>query len=171
MTAKQNRRDFLATTLAAVGAAALRPGVSWDRRRSPAHERELPGAGRRSAALRARQGVRRARGAPRHAGSRHDRPSRHRHGAWVPTEFLRTTKLFLPGFAIFQEMQGATAGYGRFDITPEIKAGLTFRPTEVTARDTLAWFRTLGADRQANLLGAMERDAKLLAAWKTRGGR
>jgi 2'-hydroxyisoflavone reductase len=90
---------------------------------------------------------------------------------WVPTEFLRTTGLFLPGFAIFAVMQGPTAGYGRFDVTPEIKAGLTFRATEVTARDTLAWFRTLGADRQANLLSAMEREAKLLAAWKTRGGR
>ncbi len=86
---------------------------------------------------------------------------------WVGTEFLRNIGPGLPGFAIFREMQGLTAGYSRFDVTPEIKAGLTFRPTEVTARETLDWFRTLPADRQAGILTA-EREAKLLAAWKAR---
>jgi 2'-hydroxyisoflavone reductase len=56
---------------------------------------------------------------------------------WIDTEFLRISKLGLPGFSIFQEMKGPTAGYSRFDITPELKAGLTLRPTEITAKDTL----------------------------------
>jgi hypothetical protein len=35
------------------------------------------------------------------------------------------------------------------DLSREIAAGLTFRPTEITARDTLAWWRTLPAERTA----------------------
>ena len=87
---------------------------------------------------------------------------------WVDLESLRTARLSLPGFAIFQPMQGATAGYSRFDVMPEMKAGLTFRTTEVSARDTLAWFRTLPADRQAILLGSQDREAQFLAEWKAR---
>ncbi len=39
-------------------------------------------------------------------------------------------------------MKGPTAGYSRFDITPELRAGLTIRPTEITAKETLDWFPT-----------------------------
>jgi 2'-hydroxyisoflavone reductase len=90
---------------------------------------------------------------------------------WVDAAFLGASGVGLPGLSIFQVMQGRTAGYSRFDVAPELKAGLTFRPTEVTAKDTLDWFRTLPADRQANILRAFEREAKLLAEWKSRAGR
>jgi 2'-hydroxyisoflavone reductase len=90
---------------------------------------------------------------------------------WVDPEFLRTSGFGFPGLSIFQMMEGRTAGYSRFDITPELKAGLSFRPTEVTAKDTLDWFRMLPASRQANMLRGLEREAQILAAWKARDGR
>lgn len=87
---------------------------------------------------------------------------------WVDPDFLRTSGFGVPGLSIFQTMEGRTAGYSRFDITPELKAGLSLRPAEVTARDTLNWFRTLPGDRQANMFRGLEREAQILAAWKTR---
>jgi 2'-hydroxyisoflavone reductase len=71
----------------------------------------------------------------------------------------------------FQVMRGATAGFARFDLTPEINAGLRFRSTEVTARDTIEWFRREPAERQARPLLAgftPEREAELLRLWKAR---
>jgi 2'-hydroxyisoflavone reductase len=87
---------------------------------------------------------------------------------WVDPEFLRARGIAFPGFQIFQVMQGRTAGYSRFDVGPELKAGMTFRSIEVTARDTLDWFRTLPADRQAGLLRGLEREAQVIAEWKAR---
>ncbi len=48
--------------------------------------------------------------------------------------------------------------------------GLRFRPLSVTALDTLAWFASLPAERQANLRIGLspEREAELLAAWHQR---
>jgi 2'-hydroxyisoflavone reductase len=44
---------------------------------------------------------------------------------------------------------------------------LTFRPLDVTARDTLAWFKSLPQDRQSKLRAGLtsEREAEVLAAW------
>ncbi|MCU0864135.1 MAG: NAD-dependent epimerase/dehydratase family protein [Planctomycetes bacterium] len=94
---------------------------------------------------------------------------------WVDVDFLLERGLQpygreLPGF---RPMRGSTAGFGRFDLSREIAAGLTFRPTETTARDTLAWWNTLPAERTAAIktgLGA-ERERELLAAWRARAGR
>jgi 2'-hydroxyisoflavone reductase len=45
--------------------------------------------------------------------------------------------------------------------------GLTFRPLEDTARDTLAWEQTLPADaRAASPALTPEREAQVLAAWQ-----
>lgn len=46
-------------------------------------------------------------------------------------------------------------------------AGLTFRPLAVTVADTLAWFRTLPAERQAKLRAGLpaDREAEVLKAW------
>jgi 2'-hydroxyisoflavone reductase len=91
---------------------------------------------------------------------------------WVDADFLRENGANPYGreLPVFQVMKGRTAGFARFDLTPEIKAGLTFRPTEVTARETLEWFRTLPADRQAGLKTGFtpERERDLLAKWKAR---
>ena len=87
---------------------------------------------------------------------------------WVDPGFLSARKIGFPGLQIFQVMRGPTAGYSRFDISPELKAGMRFRSIEVTARETLDWFRTLPADRQALLLAGLEREAQAIAAWKAR---
>jgi 2'-hydroxyisoflavone reductase len=91
---------------------------------------------------------------------------------WVDAAFLRTHGANPYGreLPVFQVMTGRTAGFARFDITPELKAGLTIRSTEDTARDTLAWWRTLPPERQARpLTGFTEaREKEILAAWKKR---
>lgn len=91
---------------------------------------------------------------------------------WVNAEFLRANGANPYGreLPVFQVMQGRTAGFARFDLTPEIKAGLKFRPIEVSARDTVAWWRTLPADRQAALKTGFtpEREKALLELWRAR---
>lgn len=91
---------------------------------------------------------------------------------WVDADFLRTNGANPYGreLPVYQVMRGRTAGFARFDLTPEIAAGLTFTPTEDTARDTLAWFRTLPAERQAAIKTGFtpERERDLLAKWKAR---
>ncbi len=88
---------------------------------------------------------------------------------WVPTAFLEAQKVspwsdlpvWIPG-------QGDTAGFARRNIGKALAAGLTFRPLPTTAADTLTWFRTQPADRQAKLKAGLDpaREAALLAAWK-----
>ncbi|MCC6316158.1 MAG: NAD-dependent epimerase/dehydratase family protein [Gemmatimonadaceae bacterium] len=92
---------------------------------------------------------------------------------WVDAEFLRANGANPYGreLPVFQVMQGRTAGFAQFDLTPEMKAGLRWRPMETTARDTLAWWRTLPAERQAAIRTGFtpEREKALLEAWKERG--
>ena len=90
---------------------------------------------------------------------------------WVDTDWLIEQKVRpYVDLPVWQPGRGATAGFARFDLTPEIKAGLKFRPIELTARDTLAWFRTLPAERQAAPKAGMkpEREKELLALWHAR---
>ncbi|MBK6485732.1 MAG: NAD-dependent epimerase/dehydratase family protein [Gemmatimonadetes bacterium] len=91
---------------------------------------------------------------------------------WVDADFLRANGANPYGreLPVFQVMKGRTAGFARFDMSPEIKAGLKYRPTEVTARETLEWFRTLPAERQAGLKTGFtaERERELLGKWKAR---
>ena len=91
---------------------------------------------------------------------------------WVDADFLRENGANPYGreLPVFQVMRGRTAGFARFDLTPEIKAGLKFRPMEVTARETLEWWRALPAERQAAIKTGFtpERERTLLAAWKAR---
>jgi 2'-hydroxyisoflavone reductase len=50
-------------------------------------------------------------------------------------------------------------------------AGLTFRPTALTAMETLEWYYSLPEERRANPPMAItpEKEAEVLAAWKARG--
>ena len=62
------------------------------------------------------------------------------------------------------------AGFGYFSRDRAVAKGLTFRPLADTARDTLAWFKTLPAERQAKLQAGIssEREREVLAAWHAR---
>jgi 2'-hydroxyisoflavone reductase len=91
---------------------------------------------------------------------------------WVPETFLDTEKV-----SAWQDMPvwvpgaGDTAGFHRRSLARAQAAGLTYRPLDVTARDTLAWFKTLPADRQAKLGAGLtaDREAALLAQLKANG--
>ena len=91
---------------------------------------------------------------------------------WVDADFLRANGANPYGkeLPVFQVMKGRTAGFARFDITPELKAGLKIRPMDDTARDTLAWFRTQTPERQAGIKTGFteQRERDLLALWKAR---
>lgn len=65
--------------------------------------------------------------------------------------------VWLPG-------QGNTAGFHRMSNARAIAAGLTFRPLTITALDTLRWFQTQSAARQATLRAGLDaaREAELL---------
>jgi 2'-hydroxyisoflavone reductase len=93
---------------------------------------------------------------------------------WVSTKFLEDHKVnawsdqpvWVPG-------EGETAGFHHRSIARALKAGLTFRPLPTTAADTLAWFKTQPAERQAKLRSGLtpERETMLLAEWKAAGGK
>jgi 2'-hydroxyisoflavone reductase len=86
---------------------------------------------------------------------------------WADAAFLEAHKVeawtdmpvWVPGF-------GDTAGFARRDISRAMALGLTYRPLATTTANTLAWFKTLPADRQAKLRAGLspEREAAVLAA-------
>lgn len=89
---------------------------------------------------------------------------------WVPTDFLRSSKVSAwSDLPVWIPAQGDSAGFGQRSNARAIAAGLTFRPFASTASDTLDWFRSLPADRQAKLGAGLsaEREAEVLAAWRT----
>jgi 2'-hydroxyisoflavone reductase len=91
---------------------------------------------------------------------------------WVDADFLRANGANPYGreLPVYQVMRGRTAGFARFDVSPEIKAGMKFRSTETTARETIAWWKTLPPERQAAIKTGFtpEREQALLKLWKER---
>jgi 2'-hydroxyisoflavone reductase len=90
--------------------------------------------------------------------------------SWVPTAFLDAHKVEAwSDLPVWVPGQGDSAGFARRNIGRALAAGLTFRPLATTAADTLAWFRTQPPERQAKMRAGLsaEREAKLLAAWKS----
>jgi 2'-hydroxyisoflavone reductase len=86
---------------------------------------------------------------------------------WIPEKFLADH-----GVGHWMDMPlwtGAESGFARIDARKAIAAGLRFRPAEETARDTLAWFKTLPAERQAKLRAGLkpEKEQAVLSAWKS----
>lgn len=91
---------------------------------------------------------------------------------WVPAEFLARQEVrpwvdmptWLPG-------TGDTAGFARVSNARAVATGLTFRPLARTAADTLEWFRSEPAERQAELRAGLsaEREKAVLSAWHTPG--
>ncbi|HEX9885786.1 MAG TPA: NAD-dependent epimerase/dehydratase family protein [Longimicrobiales bacterium] len=92
---------------------------------------------------------------------------------WVPREFLMERRV-----RPYQEMPvwrppvAGSEGFARFDLTPEVEAGLTFRPLAMTARDTLEYHFSRPPERQANLRAGLsaEREAEVLAEWHMAAG-
>ncbi len=63
---------------------------------------------------------------------------------------------------------GATAGFSRVSNGRALATGLTFRPLATTARDTLAFWNALPAERRAQPRAGIspEREAAALTAWR-----
>jgi 2'-hydroxyisoflavone reductase len=90
---------------------------------------------------------------------------------WVATDFLLERRVRpYSDLPVWMPARDGREGFARFDITPEVERGLTFRPLAVTVRDSLDYFHSLPAERQATLKAGLSpaREAELLAAWKAR---
>lgn len=88
---------------------------------------------------------------------------------WVPTKFLQDHKVAAwSDLPVWVPGQGETSGFHHRSIARALKAGLTFRPLTLTAADTLAWFKTLPAERQMKMRAGLapEREAALITQWK-----
>src|SRR5437588_2573011 len=85
---------------------------------------------------------------------------------WVTEDFLTRQKV--EPWSDMPVWTGKESGLARAKIDRALSKGLTFRPLAETARDTLAWFKSQGRDRQAKLRGGItaEREAEVLTAWK-----
>ena len=91
---------------------------------------------------------------------------------WVPYEFLaehdvrpyREMPVWMPPLP-------GREGFARFDLTPEVEAGLTFRPLADTASATLEYHFSRSPERQADIGPGLtpEREAEILRAWHARG--
>ena len=73
-------------------------------------------------------------------------------------------------FPIWTSPTGPDAGIGDVSVARALKAGLTFRPLEVTVADTLAYWRSLPDERRAQMRAglAAEKEATALAALKAK---
>ncbi len=87
---------------------------------------------------------------------------------WVPAEFLGEQKVSpwsdMPVWVPPQSEDGALS---RTSIKRALAKGLTFHPLAETARDTLSWFKSQPAERQAEMKAGLkpEREKEVLAAW------
>jgi 2'-hydroxyisoflavone reductase len=87
---------------------------------------------------------------------------------WVPEDFLaanwKADELDLPPWS---PLKGETAGGSLTSVTTAMQAGLRSRPLEDTVRDTLAWFQSLPAERQAKLRAGLDprKEADTLQTW------
>ena len=87
---------------------------------------------------------------------------------WVPADFLDKQQV-----APWQDMPvwipavGEYAGFGRVSSAKAQAVGLTYRPLETTTADTLAYWKTLPAERRAAPKAglSMVREAEVLQAW------
>ena len=90
---------------------------------------------------------------------------------WLPASFLQEQKVRgWSDMPVWVPPSAETAGFSRRSNKKATGAGLTFRPLAQTALDTLAWFKSLPADRQATLRAGIkpDREREVLAAWKAR---
>ena len=91
---------------------------------------------------------------------------------WVPADFLAEHDVQAwrdaPAWA---DSDSAMAGALTWRADKALSAGLTISPIEDTIRDTLAWFRSLPDERQAELRAGMkrEKEASVLEAWHSSG--
>jgi 2'-hydroxyisoflavone reductase len=91
---------------------------------------------------------------------------------WVPWSFLQEQKIRAwRDMPIVVPPDGQTAGFSRRNIDRALAKGLTFRPLDVTIRDTLEWNKSRPQQEQDRLAAgeiagiSAQREAEVLAAW------
>ena len=87
--------------------------------------------------------------------------------AWVGEEFLLERGVE-PWSDLPLWLPGPDAPFLQMSVAKAVAAGLTFRPIEETARDTLAWARATGQPLVKDRNGLEpERETELLSAWRS----
>src|SRR5947209_399904 len=87
---------------------------------------------------------------------------------WANAEFLEQHKVSpWSDMPVWVPPIGEAGGLSRTSIKAALGKGLTFRPLPDTARDTLKWFKSLPAERQAHMKAGLapEREKEVLTAW------
>jgi 2'-hydroxyisoflavone reductase len=90
---------------------------------------------------------------------------------WVNAEFLEEHKVApWSDMPVWVPPAGEMGGLSRTSVAKALSKGLTFRPLEQTATDTLAYFKSQPAERQEKLRAGLtpEREKEVLAAWHKR---
>jgi len=91
---------------------------------------------------------------------------------WVPYEFLAEHEVRpYREMPVWMPPLPGREGFARFDLTPEVESGLTFRPLADTAMATLEYHFSRSPERQAEIGPGLspEREAEILRAWHARG--
>jgi 2'-hydroxyisoflavone reductase len=92
---------------------------------------------------------------------------------WVPLSFLAEHEVRpYSEMPVWLPPTPGREGFARFDLTPEVKRGFTFRPLAVTTKDTLDFHFSRPLERQQQLRAGIsaEREAEVLAAWHAANG-
>jgi 2'-hydroxyisoflavone reductase len=90
---------------------------------------------------------------------------------WGDTAFLEAENISAWGdMPVWVPPVGDSAGFTRISNQKALKKGMTFRPIELTAKDTLDWWNGLPEERRAKLKAGIspEREAAALAKLKAR---
>ena len=88
---------------------------------------------------------------------------------WVSTAFLESKKIApWSDLPVWVPSQNGEEGFTQISCAKAIAAGLTFRPVAATAKDTLAWYRTLPEDRRGKLGAGIsaDKEKELLTEWR-----
>jgi len=91
---------------------------------------------------------------------------------WVPADFLAEQEVapwaHMPAWI---PPEGEFAGFGAFDNSHSVAAGLKYRPLADTAKATIDWWKAQPEERTAEPRAGLapEREAEVLAAWHARG--
>jgi len=87
---------------------------------------------------------------------------------WVPAAFLEKQNVSpWQDMPVWIPPEGEYAGFGRGSSAKAQAAGLTYRPLQVTAADTLAYWKSLPAERRGTPKAGLSpaREAEVLKAW------
>ncbi len=87
---------------------------------------------------------------------------------WVATSFLNEHDVAAGGgLPIWEDPAGETSALMTVDGSRAAAAGLVNRPTRETTRDTVAWWRSLPAERTEKIRSGLsaEKEAEVLALW------